>query len=643
MRSPPGRWPSPDRRRHARVRRLVRRLEALHRSLLDAEARVQLGGFGASRESARNLVHYLALRRFDLRQVQGELADLGLSSLGRAEGHVLHNLETVLEALYALESAAAPPRRTSTPIDPEQARARIDRNAVRLFGPTPLGRDTRIMVTSPIEVAGDPRFVRDLLSSGMDCLRINCAHDTPPDWEAMVRQVRRAERSVRRSCRVEMDLGGPRLRTGPIEVGPAVLKLRPERDTVGRVVRPAELHLVSARSRSRNPPPAPEVVVREAWLGRRHAGDRVRFRDARGAAREILLVSATGGGWTATLSKTAYVSDGTSLEAPPRGGRRDRTLVHGIPPRAGRIRLSVGSSIRLVRSPAPGHDRRRGPVGSGSPATVGVTIPEVLGRVRPGERVWFDGGKVGGVVRSSSPSGALVRIEHAPSGGAWLRADQGVNLPDTDLGLPSLGRDDLANLPFIVEHADLIGYSFVQSGEDVLRLRAELRRLGRGDMGIVLKVETRRAFERLPEILLAALRTGPAAVMVARGDLAVEVGFERLAEVQEEVLWLSEAAHLPVIWATQVLEGLAKSGVPSRAEVTDAAMGERAECVMLNKGPYLVSAVRALDSIVRRMQAHQAKKSARLRHLAVAERFLRTVTRGEPTGDGRTRPRRASP
>ena len=88
-----------------------------------------------------------------------------------------------------------------------------------------------------------------------------------------------------------------------------------------------------------------------------------------------------------------------------------------------------------------------------------------------------------------------------------------------------------------------------------------------------------------------------------------------MAEVQEEILWICEAAHLPVIWATQVLESLAKKGHPSRAEITDAAMGERAECVMLNKGPHIVAAVSALDDILRRMQDHQSKKSSRLRPL----------------------------
>lgn len=78
---------------------------------------------------------------------------------------------------------------------------------------------------------------------------------------------------------------------------------------------------------------------------------------------------------------------------------------------------------------------------------------------------------------------------------------------------------------------------------------------------------------------------------------------------------------MPVIWATQVLESLAKTGVPSRAEVTDAAMGERAECVMLNKGPYIVTAVRILDDILRRMQSHQEKKRSMLRKLHVASAF----------------------
>ena len=153
---------------------------------------------------------------------------------------------------------------------------------------------------------------------------------------------------------------------------------------------------------------------------------------------------------------------------------------------------------------------------------------------------------------------------------------------------------------------------------DVRRLQHRLAELNGGHLGLILKIETRQAFEELPKLLLACMKTERFGVMIARGDLAIECGYERMAEVQEEILWIAEAAHTPVIWATQVLESLAKTGVPSRAEVTDAAMSERAECVMLNKGPFIRDAVRTLDNILKRMQAHQTKKRAMLRPLRLA-------------------------
>jgi len=199
-----------------------------------------------------------------------------------------------------------------------------------------------------------------------------------------------------------------------------------------------------------------------------------------------------------------------------------------------------------------------------------------------------------------------------------LRADKGINLPESDLRLAAMTAKDIEDLSFVAQHADIVELSFANSAEDVKVLQKRLVGLGNRQPAIVLKIETRRGFENLPDMLLTALRAPSCGVMIARGDLAVECGFERLAEVQEEILWLCEAAHVPVIWATQVLETLAKEGRPSRAEITDAAMGLRAECVMLNKGPYVVSAVRVLDDILRRMQAHQAKKRSMLRKLRLA-------------------------
>jgi pyruvate kinase len=259
------------------------------------------------------------------------------------------------------------------------------------------------------------------------------------------------------------------------------------------------------------------------------------------------------------------------------------------------------------------------------PKSIGCTLPQVFGSVQPGHRVWFDDGKIAGVVSEVGEDGFSVLITQASPTGSKLRMDKGINLPDTELAVPFLSDVDRRDLAFAAKHADLVGLSFVQSSENLDELASELRTLGaerpraqRHDLeqlGVMLKIETRRAFERLPSLLLTSLGRWPVGVMIARGDLALEVGYERLAEVQEEILWVSEAAHVPVVWATAVLESLAKKGVPSRAEITDAAMSQRAECVMLNKGPYTTNAIRLLDDILRRMQAHQRKKTAFLRPL----------------------------
>jgi pyruvate kinase len=241
--------------------------------------------------------------------------------------------------------------------------------------------------------------------------------------------------------------------------------------------------------------------------------------------------------------------------------------------------------------------------------------------VQVGESIWFDDGKIGGVILAITQDHLAIQITHARPCGDKLRADKGINLPDSTLRLPALTPKDLEDVAFIATYADMVGYSFVRTAADVVALQTRLTALGAAELGIVLKIETRHAFERLPELLFAAMRSPAVGVMIARGDLAIECGYERLAEVQEEMLWICEAAHLPVIWATQVLENLAKVGAPSRAEITDAAMGERAECVMLNKGPHVVEAVRTLADILRRMQAHQSKKTPRLRPLRLAHRF----------------------
>jgi pyruvate kinase len=575
------------------------------------------------RDSARNLQHYLALRRHDLRPLQLRLAALGLSSLGRAESHVLATIDSVLNVLHQLVNRSwQPPSQEAEAVDFAKGQRLLTEHTDALLGPAPKGREVRIMVTMPSEAADDYLLVHNLLQQGMDCMRINCAHDDGAAWLRMIEHLRRAKRTLGRPCRVVMDLAGPKLRTGPLEPGPAVVRIRPRRDVYGRIAAPARVWFTRETSPQLAPSPeSASLPVPETWLARLRTGERVRFTDARDAKRAFKVVDVTDRGCWAEATKTAYIVPGTVLRHERGVDESDEreAPVGDLPRCESAIFLRQGGLLILTRDLKPG---RPATYDSGGqiliPAAIGCTIPEVFDDVRPGESIWFDDGKIGGVAEKVENTKVLVRITHARLRGEKLRGDKGINLPESDLRLAAMTAKDLEDLSFVAQHADVVELSFANTTRDVELLQQHLARLGSRQPAVVLKIETRRGFENLPDMLLTAMRAPCCGVMIARGDLAIECGFERLAEVQEEILWICEAAHVPVIWATQVLETLAKEGMPSRAEITDAAMGDRAECVMLNKGPHVVSAVRVLDDILQRMQAHQTKKRAMLRELRLA-------------------------
>jgi pyruvate kinase len=615
----------------ADLKRLLDRLTELRADLVAAERDrwEPISSFEPDRRaSASNLIHYMALRRSDLRELQDLLARYGFSSLGRAEAHVLWTVDAVLTLLRRIVGAGGPAGETPrADLSPERAAELLERNTFDLLGAEPAGRRVHVMVTVPSEAATEYAVVRDLLAAGMDCMRINCAHDGVAAWSAMIAHLRRAEVEVGRACRVLMDLTGPRLRTGPVEPGPEVVRARVETDELGRVVRPARIWLTPSEAPADAPGPnAGALPLAGAFLRRTVVGDRLRIRNATGGEDLLEVVEAQGAGRWARLDASAYLVAGMAVvrERADGGAREpeDETILGHLPARPIAIPLEIGDRLLLTRNGEPGAPARPDPsTGALVPARIGCLPAEALGNVRVGERIWFDDGRIGGLVRAVGEA-VEVEITGAGSSGAALKAEKGINLPDSDLDLPPLTERDLEILPFIAEHADLVGYSFVSTPGDIVRLRSVLTDLGAVHLGIVLKIERVAAFENLPRLLLEGMRDRRLGVMIARGDLAVECGFARLAEVQEEILWVCAAGHVPVIWATQVMDRLAKKGRPSRAEITDAAMGERAECVMLNKGPHVVDAVRALVSIVSRMEGHQKKKRAMLRRLQIAAAFF---------------------
>ncbi|MEX5272397.1 pyruvate kinase [Kocuria sp. CPCC 205235] len=592
------------------VEELFRVVRAARSAQLDRINRV----LPRHRWSAVNLVDYAAVRSQDVRQLQSDLSDLGLSSLGRMEAGVEDHLKAVLLSLAAVAERPEPNLdMLDVGIEPGEGHGSgqdiLERNAVQLLGRSPEDRETRIMVTLPSEAAADAALVRDMVAAGMNVARVNCAHDGPEEWARMIDHVRTAASDLGKDLRVSMDLGGPKVRTGPIEPGPRVEKIKPERDATGHVTERARLWLGT----SPHDDLIPSVPVSPAtWLSERTVGERIRLRDARDSGRSLRVMAVEDGGVLMEFAKTVYFATDLVLKA----GNGDEATLGELPETEQALRLNIGDTLRLVRSLEPV------PAVTQSPFTIGCTLPEAFQDAAPGDRVWLDDGKIGGVVRTVTPDSMDIEVLHTGPNGSNLKAEKGINFPDTDLQIRSLTPQDRKDLEFVARHADIVNMSFVRSRTDVTDLLDELTRLKATEVDVTLKIETVGGFEQLPQMLLEVMRWKDAGVMIARGDLAVETGFERLAEVQQEILWLCEAAHVPVIWATQVLESLAKKGIPSRAEVTDAAEGQRAECVMLNKGPFIIETIEALSSILGRMSGHVIKKTDLLRKLHAWREFV---------------------
>ena len=455
--------------------------------------------------SALNLACYLAFRHHDLREIQLALMPWGLSSLGRIESRVLPNLDAVIATLKSIcgQKYLGSPQLDSFFEGDHLLRLHTD----ELFGPPPPNRRVRIMVTLPTEAATNYSLVKEIIERGAKCLRINCAHDEPQVWQAMIDQIQKAEIELALSCKLMMDLGGPKIRTTDVLT-----------------------------------PIAKERVFRE----------------------DLIL-----------LSRIQNKYETTKLSS---------------------------TEIKHFQ--------------------ICCSAPEVLGQLTLNSPVLIDDGKICTKVVSTDylfpdgQTGLLLQVTNTRPKGVKLQSQKGLNFPNTTICLSPLTVKDLSDLDFVATHADIIGYSFVQQSTDIQLLQQELKRRNVKKMpAIVAKIETAIAVSNLPELIVHAAGKQSFGVMIARGDLAVEIGYQRLTEIQEEILWLCEAAHVPVIWATQVLESLVKNGAPSRSEMTDAAMAERAECVMLNKGPFLCEAITILNDVLGRMEEHQSKKTPQLREL----------------------------
>jgi len=471
---------------------LVRELEKLDLSMLRGEvdfSRYIDQVHPSNKKNAINLLHYLALRCSDIRELQDHLHSYGLSSLASSESHIRGQLLAILERLGRRVKIS------STVFTYQSSKVSLKNKAAGLLGKR--GNDTIpfIMVTLDTDLADNYAAVKGLIQSGMNVARINCAHDDESIWFRMIQNVRRASKITGLSCRIYMDLAGPKIRT------------------------------------------------------------------------------------VLTGNKKMKVSEGDSV-------------------------YLCDSESRDVRNAR----------------TVGCTIRGICEQLQSGETVLFDDGLIEARVENVEKKIAKLQILRISSKKPFIKHEKGINFPDSNLLFQALTDYDRVCLSFMVKHADMVGYSFVRSSKDIDELREAMKK--NRHLSIVIKIETPEAVKNLPFLLLSGMADEFTGIMIARGDLAVEIGFERLSEIQEQILWICEAAHVPVIWATQVLENLNKSGIATRSEITDAAHAAHADCVMINKGAHTIKVIETLKDILHRIGGHHVKKRFTFRPLSIATRFM---------------------
>lgn len=254
--------------------------------------------------------------------------------------------------------------------------------------------------------------------------------------------------------------------------------------------------------------------------------------------------------------------------------------------------------------------------------TAGCSLLQVFESLKKGDPLSIDDGSVETEVESVNKQEVILKVKNVKGNSKRIKAEKGLNLPETQLDLDIFTEKDKEDIVFAANNADILGCSFIRNAKDMETIQKEIDTVmgdKASEIKLMAKIETVQAVENLPEIIMTAAGKNPFSVMIARGDLAVETGYIRLAEVQQEILWISEAADIPVVWGTEVLDNLIDEGVPTRSEVTDAAEGARSECVMLNKGDYINQGVETLNEILEKMKEHQYKKIPLLRALNIAK------------------------
>jgi pyruvate kinase len=556
----------------------------------------------------------MLLRKKDRTQLQEKLFILSLSSLGRSYAHVAASIDTLYDQLSSSlgrEQISKELMAEFHHLSIEDSIAIASNNSKALFGgkaSSKLSRQsTAVMVTLPSHAAqNDGLLIRELSNAGVNVFRINTAHDTIEMWKAMADIIAgiNAEREAAEKIKIFVDLAGPKIRTGaiqeveiPIMIGSnkqekEVFILCDGSETCGEKTDPFTLEKISA-----------QMSVDKKFFKKITKSDSLKIVDVNHKKAMIRIVEVTDTAVRGFINKKVFVSKKSKLKC-----RENESKLLNIQIQKDPIRLFVGDLLIITENEINGRsalvDEENNVV---LPAIIGCSVHGMIASLKEGEKVFIDDGKIGLVVLENNVDSITCKVVVSKAGGTLLKEEKGVNFPDTYIKIPALTSEDYTNALEVLNFADSLSLSFCQSADDVRDLQNLLLENKRGDIGIIAKIETQQAVANMPEILEQLLNSDKSGVMIARGDLAIEVGFENMAYIQEALLDICDAAHLPVIWATQVLESKMKNNLPSRAEVTDAAMSGRAECVMLNKGAFAIDTIDVLHRILDEMHSFSKK------------------------------------
>ncbi|XP_072982807.1 plastidial pyruvate kinase 4, chloroplastic-like [Typha latifolia] len=536
--------------------------------------------------SATNLTHYLALQVLNVEQLNESLSSIGLLYLKSASPCILESINNGIQMLQNLVDYKdinnyVPSIECDYMIS--AMRKRVSLNAAELFGPSDRKKEVSIMATVGREAMANDALITDLLRAGANVLRINCAHDGPNVWREIIRMAKSSSQMLEKPCRVLMDLAGAKPRTGP-----------PMSETDELMVSSVQILMCSNGRIPGDLSPDGIICVDEKLIDGLKMGDVVHFSDGRGKKNSFKVVKkflhVDGSVFTVESTRTTTIRVGTKLYQQKGSKKISVGQVFKLLKADKFMVLKVGDLLTVSRLCCSSTN-------STTAKLITCSSDHLYDAVKPDEPIAFDDGRIRGKIQEKNADEIIVLITHASPVGSKLGTDKSINIPKSEVQLKGLTKKDLADLDFITTHADMVGLSFVRNVNDIESIQDELEKRKQSQLGIILKVETKEAFEKLPDLLFHAMQyPNPLGVMIGRGDLMVECGWENMAELQEEIITVCAAAHVPVIWATGVLESFVKSGLPSRAEITDVASGMRASCIMLNKGDHIADAVLALDS-----------------------------------------------